>query len=251
MKLQNKVALITGAGSGMGQAQALLFAKEGAKVVAVDVNLQSVEETVRQIEADGGEALALKGDISKKESVQALVKLALKEYDRIDILSNTAGVLDDYAPTLETDEALWDKIIGINLKGAYLMTNEVLPQMLDRGKGTIMNVASIAAMVAGGGGAAYTASKHGLVGYTKQLSFDYGKKGIKANAICPGAVSTGMTEEILRDEDAPVMESIKGVPAGRYAQPEEIANLALFLASDESDFIHGAVMPIDGGWTVQ
>lgn len=250
-KLNNKVAFITGAGSGMGAAQSLLFAKEGAKIIAADINLDGVKETMEKIKKDGGEAIAVEIDVSDSSSVKAAVKEGLEAFERIDVLSNTAGVLDDYTPTLETSEELWDKIININLKGVYNVTNAVLPQMVDNKEGVVINIASISAFVAGGGGAAYTAAKHGIAGYTKQLSFDYGPKGIRANAIAPGAVETGMTREMFESGEAEVMEAVNSVPAGRYGAPEEIATAALFLASDDSSFMHGAIVPVDGGWTVK
>lgn len=251
MKLKDKVALITGAASGMGRAQAELFAKEGAKVIAADINLEGVTEVAEKISADGGEVLPVKVDVSSADEIKEMVQKGLERFGQIDVLSNTAGILDDYAPTLETSEELWDRIFTINLKGMFLITNEVLPQMIERGKGTVINIASIAGFVAGGGGAAYTAAKHGVIGYTKQLSFDYGRKGIRANAIAPGAIETGMTKDILKDGNREVMEAVRSVPAGRHGQPEEVAHLALFLASDDSAFIHGAVIPIDGGWIVR
>ncbi|MCK9535829.1 MAG: 3-oxoacyl-ACP reductase [Pseudomonas sp.] len=250
-RLKNKVALITGAGSGMGQAQAKLFAQQGAKVIAADINMDGLEQTVAAIQAEGGDAYAVQIDVAKQSSVQAGVKSGLDHYGQIDILSNTAGILDDYKPTLDTSEELWDRIMGVNLKGLYYMTNAVLPQMLERGQGVIINFGSIASFVAGGGGAAYTAAKHAVAGYTKQLSFDYGQKGIRANVIAPGAIETGMTKEIFAEGAAEVMESVNSVPAGRYGQPEEVANLALFLASDEASFMHGAIIPVDGGWLVK
>lgn len=250
-RLKNKVALITGAGSGMGQAQAKLFAQQGAKVIAADINMDGLEQTVAAIQAEGGDAYAVQIGVAKQSSVQAGVKSGLDHYGQIDILSNTAGILDDYKPTLDTSEELWDRIMGVNLKGLYYMTNAVLPQMLERGQGVIINFGSIASFVAGGGGAAYTAAKHAVAGYTKQLSFDYGQKGIRANVIAPGAIETGMTKEIFAEGAAEVMESVNSVPAGRYGQPEEVANLALFLASDEASFMHGAIIPVDGGWLVK
>jgi 3-oxoacyl-[acyl-carrier protein] reductase len=250
-KLENKVAIITGAGSGMGKAQAILFAKEGAKIIAADINMDGLKKTVEEIKAEGGDAFAVEIDVSKKDSVEEGVKRGLEKYGKIDILSNTAGILDDYKPTLDTSEELWDKIMSVNLKGVYYMTNAVLPQMIERKEGTIVNIASIAAFVAGGGGAAYTSAKHAIAGYTKQLSFDYGQKGIRVNAIAPGAVETGMTKEIFEDGSADVMDAVKSVPAGRYGQPEEIASVALFLVSDDASFMHGAIVPVDGGWIVK
>lgn len=250
-KLDGKVAFITGAGSGMGSAQAKLFANEGAKVIAGDIQFDNVKEVVDNITENGGTAMAVEIDVADKDSIYAAVEKGLTEYGQIDVLSNTAGILDDYAPTLDTPEELWDKIMNVNLKGTYLVTNAVLPQMLEQGEGVIINITSIAGFVAGGGGAAYTAAKHGIIGYTKQLSFDYGQSGIRVNAIAPGAVASGMTKKIFEEGEAAVMESVNAVPAGRYGQPEEIAAVALFLASDDASFMHGSIVPVDGGWLVK
>jgi len=250
-KLEGKVALITGAGSGMGRAMAREFSANGAIVVATDVVASRAEETAAAVEQAGGRALGLAIDVADRSSVDATVATALEELGRVDVLCSNAGVLDDYAAVLETDEAAWDRVLGINLKGMYLTARALLPQMVERGSGAIVNTASISGLVAGGGGAAYTASKHGVIGFTRQLAFDYGPKGVRANAICPGAVETGMTKELFEAGEAEVMESVNSVPAGRYAQPEEIAKLALFLASDDSSFVHGAAYVIDGGWTIR
>ncbi|MFC4558235.1 SDR family NAD(P)-dependent oxidoreductase [Virgibacillus kekensis] len=250
MLLKDKVALITGAGSGMGKAQAVEYAKEGAKVILADINKEDAEKVKKEIENEGGKAVAVEGDVSKKTDAERMAQEGIDSFGRIDILTNTAGILDDYKPTLEIDEEAWDKYMGVNLKGVYLMTNAILPQMIENGKGTIINFASIAGFVAGGGGAVYTPSKHGVIGYTKQLSFDYGKKGIKANAICPGAVETAMTEKIFNESEE-IQQLLQDTPAGRAGKPEEIAYLSVFLASDKSDFIHGAPIKIDGGWTVK
>ena len=249
-KLDGKIALITGAGSGMGRAMALEFAREGARIVAVDLNLDSVRRV--ETEVGGGEkCLALGGDVSNGKSVAEFCKKAVDAMGRVDILVNNAGILDNYAPVTETSEELWDRIIGVNLKGMYLVCHALLPAMVERKSGVVVNVASIAGLVAGAGGAAYTSSKHGVIGFTRQLAFDYGKHGIRANSICPGAVETGMTKEILTADNMAVMESIRSVPAGRHAQPEEIAKLGLYLASEDSSFVHGAAFVIDGGWTVK
>ena len=250
-KLEGKVALITGAGSGMGQAMAREFSAQGAAVIATDIVEARAQDTASGIADGGGRALGLAIDVADKASVDAAVAAGLEEFGRIDVLCSNAGVLDDYATALDTDEDEWDRVVDINLKGMYLTSRAVLGQMVENGGGAIINTASISGFVAGGGGAAYTASKHGVIGYTRQLAFDYGPKGVRANAICPGAVETGMTKELFAAGDAEVMDSVNSVPAGRYAQPWEIAKLALFLASEDAGFIHGAAYVIDGGWTIR
>ena len=251
MKLNGRVALITGGGSGMGRAMALAFAAKGAHVAVVDIDELTARTTADTVVSLGGQAMALQCDVSSASLVAATVALASQSLGPIAILCSNAGVLDNYAPVLDTSEEIWDRILDVNLKGMYLMARSVLPQMLQQGSGVIINTASIAGLVAGAGGAAYTASKHGVIGLTRQISFDYGSRGVRANAICPGAVETGMTKAILESGDAAVMDAVRSVPAGRHAQPEEIANLALFLASDESSFIHGSAVVIDGGWTIR
>lgn len=248
-KLSGKVAFITGAGSGMGKATALEFARQGARVVAVDIDKKSVDNTCLEIGAE--KAFAINGDISVADSVTRMCDEAIAHFGRVDILVNNAGILDNYLSVTQTDEALWDKVLNVNLKSMFLTTRALIPQMVERGGGVIINVASIAALVAGGGGAAYTASKHGVVGLTRQIAFDYGQRGVRANAICPGAVETGMTKDIFAADDAAVMAAVRSVPAGRYGKAEEIAKLALYLASDDASFVHGAAFVIDGGWTVK
>jgi 3-oxoacyl-[acyl-carrier protein] reductase len=250
-KLSGKVALITGAGSGMGQAMAREFAANGAAVIAADIVESRAAETAKGIEGDGGRAVAVEIDVADSSSVAAAVAKGSGEFGPITLLCSNAGVLDDYKSVLETDESEWDRIIDINLKGMYLTSRAVLEQMMEVGGGAIVNTASISGFVAGGGGAAYTSSKHGVIGFTRQLAFDYGPKGVRANCICPGAVETGMTKDLFAAGEAEVMDSVNSVPAGRYAQPWEIAKLALFLAGEDAGFIHGAAYVIDGGWTIR
>ncbi len=170
----------------------------------------------------------------------------------IDVLCNNAGVLDGYAPADETSVELWQQVLAVNLTGPFLLARRLAPQMAQRGGGAIVNTASISSFVAGGGGAAYTASKHGLLGLTRQLAFDYGRKGVRVNAICPGAVATEMTASLRTptEANAHVDAQIAATPAGRWAQPEEIAELALYLASEQASFLHGTPVLIDGGWTL-
>jgi 3-oxoacyl-[acyl-carrier protein] reductase len=245
-RLDGKVALITGAGSGIGRASAERFAAEGARVVVVD--LKGAEETVAAIEGAGGEALALGTDVADEDAVATMAAAALERFGRVDVLMNNAGILDDYLPAADTPTSVWDRVLGVNLFAQFLTARALLPQMVERGDGAIINVASTAGLNGGNGGAAYTTSKHGVIGFTRQLCFDYARQGIRCNVICPGAVETGMTKEIFASPDAAVMAAVESAPIGRWAQPEELANAALFLASDEASFVNGAVYVVDGGF---
>ena len=249
MKLEGRVALVTGAGSGMGRAMVRRFYDEGATVVAVDIRPDAVKETIADL-GDDKRGLAVPADVSSNDDAERVLGDVVARFGRLDVLCNNAGVLDDYTPAGETSLELWHRVIGVNLTGPFLWSRAAVPQMTKQGKGVIVNTASISSFVAGGGGAAYTSSKHGVLGLTRQLAFDYGKKGIRVNAICPGAIHTGMTGHLLTPEgrNPHVDAAVAGTPAGRWGKPEEIANVALFLASDEADFIHGAAFTIDGGW---
>lgn len=242
----DEVVLITGAGSGMGRSMAREFAAEGATVVALDRDGASAARTADEID---GKASAVTADVSQRADVDRAIAETLAHHGRIDVLCNNAGILDGYADALNTSDELWDSIIATNLTGAFLMARGVLPTMIDRGNGSIINTASISGWVAGGGGVAYTASKHGIIGLTKQLAFNHGAQGVRVNAICPGAVQTGMTADLV--DDANVQGMIADTLAGRWAQPEEIAHLAVFLASDKASFAHGGVYVMDGGWLVR
>jgi 3-oxoacyl-[acyl-carrier protein] reductase len=247
-----RVVLVTGAGSGMGRAMVEAFAARGDLIVAVDINGAAAEATIASLGRPKREAAAFLADVADGASVDSLGRDVLAAFGRVDVLCNNAGILDGYLPVDETDEMLWDRILDVNLKGCFLVSRRFLPGMLERGKGVILNTASVSSHVAGGGGAAYTASKHGVLGLTKQMAFDYGRRGVRVNAMCPGPILTGLTSHLVTPEgrNEHVDAVIAATPAGRWGRPEEVARLAVFLASDDADFVHGAGYVIDGGWTV-
>jgi 3-oxoacyl-[acyl-carrier protein] reductase len=250
MALERKIALITGAGSGIGRAMTSAFCLAGAGVFAVDIDLETAEETTRLVEHQGpGQAWPMQADVADPESVARLAD-AVSARATVDILCNNAGIFDDYRNATDTPEELWDRVNEVNVKGPFLLSAAFIPGMLERGGGAIVNTASIASVVAGAGGAAYTASKHALLGLTRQLAFDYGRRGVRVNAICPGAIATGMSDRAQAGGNPHIDRLVELSPAGRWGEPEEIARLAVFLASDDASFMHGAPVLIDGGWTL-
>lgn len=244
-EFQGRAVFITGAASGIGEAQALAFLENGANVFGFDLQEENLQSLKEQYPSQFAYRV---GSVKNADDVKQAVTEALSTYEQIDILLNTAGILDDFKKTLETDEALWDHIMDTNVKGTYFVTNAVLPSMLARKQGVVVNMASIAGLVAGGGGAAYTASKHAIIGYTKQLDYDYCREGIRANAIAPGAIQTPMNKADFEGDGEMAKWVAKETPAGRWAQPSEVANLTLYLASKAADYMHGTVIPLDGGW---
>ena len=259
MRLNGKVALITGAGSGVGQATALLFAREGAKVVAADVNKAHATQTAEQVTGNGGEATVVRGDVSKSEDAEGMVQTAVKAYGRLDVLVNSAGTTERNLPGPDiSPEERWDRVIDVNLKGTYLVSWHAVPEMKRTGGGSIINLASIIALVGhppglsgpSGGFNAYPPSKGGVLQLTRNLGVDCAKDNIRVNCICPGYLDTRMTETLTSDPK--VLEYIKGLhPTGRLGRPEEIAYAALYLASDESSFVTGASLVVDGGYTAR
>ena len=251
MKLKGKVALVTGASSGIGKAIAALFAKEGAKVVVAGTQLTKSLPVADEIKSKGGEASAVAADISDKASVERMYNDIIARYGRIDILVNNAGFFDKFAPSLEADEELWDKVFDTDMKGTYFVTNAALQSMLAHKAGVIVNIGSVASWFAKYGGAAYISAKHAMLGYTKQLAYDYGKQGIRANIICPGVIETKFfTDNVTRDQESSFRDGAEKLPAGRVGTPDDIAHAALFLASSDADYIHGASLMVDGGLTL-
>ncbi|MFF2455524.1 SDR family NAD(P)-dependent oxidoreductase [Peribacillus simplex] len=245
MRLKDKVAVITGAASGMGQGEAIRFAKEGAKVVVADLNLEGAQAVAEGIKAFGGEAIAVAVNVMNTEDIINCVKVTEKTFGPVDVLVNNAGVFDKYEKSLDTTLDQWNFFLNINLTSVFEFSNAVLPSMIERGTGSIVNIASVAGLVAGKGGAAYTATKHGVIGYTKHLSSEYARYGIKINAICPGTIETPLVKDVL----AGIPKDL--IPTRTFGQVEQVADLAVFLASDEAKFISGAAVPIDGGFTIQ
>lgn len=242
-RLKNKVALVVGGTSGIGEATAIAFANEGAKVIVGGRNEEKGKQIVQRIKENQQEAIFVYIDVSDSASVKEAVKKSVETLGTIDILYNGAGIHDQYANVLETDEETYDKIMAVNLKGPFLTTKEVLPIFLEKGKGKIINVGSQGTQVAGPGGSTYVTSKHAIEGFTKQLSYDFGSKGVNANVLAPGFIDTPMVEDVKE-------ERLKDIPARRAGKPEEIAALAIFLASDESDYMHGSTVLMDGGWNI-
>ncbi len=254
MRLKDKVALVTGGGSGIGHATAVLFAAQGAKVVVSDLNEANALETVAEIKADGGDATAITGDVSMNTDAEAMVKGTVETYGSLDVVVNCAGVIAGKAlPKGASPEEVWDRVMDVNLKGTYLVTWHAVRTMEGSGGGSIINIASINGLVGypiglGGGFDAYVPSKGGVVQFTKNLAIDYGKKNIRVNCICPGHIDTNLIREFVQEQREWLEQRY---PMGRIGRPEEIAYAALFLASDESSFVTGAPLIVDGGYTAQ
>ena len=251
MKLQEKVAIVTGAASGMGKAIAKLYAKEGAKVVVADLNFEGAEEVVKEIIADNGVAVAVQVNVANQEDIDHMIDTAVNEYGKLDILVNNAGIMDGFEPVADITDERWDLIFDVNTKGVMRSMRKAIPLFLKQGAGVIVNIASTGGLNGAHAGATYGASKHAVVGLTKNTGYMYAQKGIRCNAIAPGAVNTNISAS-MKNINPFGMERTKTVQGviPKVGEPEEIANAALFLATDEASFVNGTVLTVDGGWTV-
>lgn len=245
--LKNKVALVTGASSGIGRAVALAWAREGAKVVVSDVNVEGGEETAALVRATGGDALFVAADVGRAADGEALVRRAVEQYGRLDVACNNAGIGGPQAPTADYPLDGWAQVININLSGVFYGMKYQIAAMLGYGGGSIINMASILGSVGFATAPAYTAAKHGVVGLTKAAALEYSARGVRINAVGPGFIHTPMISGL--EQDAGVQALLVGAhPVGRLGQPEEVAELVTWLASDKASFVTGAYYPVDGGY---
>ena len=249
MKLEGKTALVTGGGAGMGRAIVEVFLREGANVFTNDI---SGDRLAILHDANPGSRLASgTHDLADPEAVEALAAAARKQFGDVDILVNNAGIFDYMKGPLDLSLQEWNRVLAVNLNSQFLLAKHVLPGMIAKKSGSIVNIASAAGLVGGGGGIAYTASKHAVVGLTKHLAVEFGPQGIRANAICPGIVETPLLETALKaDTSGGLAGFVSMTPARRMGEPEEIAKAVLFLASGDASFMFGSVMCVDGGYTV-
>jgi len=252
MRLADKVCVITGAGSGMGRVAAGLFAAQGAKVVVADYNEAAAAETVAAVHAAGGQVTAVRADVSKESDAKAMIDHAIATFGRVDVLYNNAGVMPEADHSvIDTDVDTWDQVMAVNVRGVFLGCKYAIPRMVEQGSGSVINIASFVALLGCSVPQdAYTASKGALLSLTRSLAVQFGPSGVRTNAICPGPVETPLLMDwLLKDEAAKQLRLARN-PSGRFGKPEEIVNMAIYLASDESRWTNGASLVVDGGISV-
>ncbi len=244
MRLEDKSAIITGGGSGIGLACTKLFCGEGAQVAIIGRRKERLESVAKEF---GDQVLTITGDLTKSNDIERLVTETLNAFGKIDIVVNNSGVFAG-SPVHETKDEDWDTIMDTNMRCIFQLTKRVLPNMMERKSGTFIHISSILGLIAVPGVAAYNVSKGALLQFSRSIAMEYGPMGIRSNAVCPGLVQTEMTKELMKDEEL-MKEWSKDYPIGRFGIPEDIANACLYLASDESSFITGVALPVDGGFT--
>lgn len=249
--LENKIVLITGAGSGIGQVAALAFAREGARLALVDVDVDGGATTVRLAAEQGGEVIFVRADVSQSADVENVIAETVAHYGRLDCAFNNAGVEGNLVRTADVTEADFDRLIAVNLKGVWLCMKYELQQMVLQGNGIIVNTASVAGLTGAHSMAAYAASKHGVVGLTRTAAVEYARKGIRVNAVCPSVVRTPMVERAFAALPPFEQATIRNNPMRRLGRPEEVAETVVWLCSDAAAYINGAALPVDGGFTAQ
>ena len=248
---RGKVALVTGAASGIGQASALAFAKAGAKVVVADIDEQGGNQTVELVRAENTDSFFIRADVSKSADVQAMVAKTVDMYGRLDFAHNNAGIEGQQARIADYDEETWDRVIGINLRGVFLCMKYEIKQMIALGGGKIVNTSSVAGLVGSRGVPAYVASKHGVSGLTRAAALEYARDGIRVNAVCPGTIDTAMIDRFTGGNEEIKRDFAEGEPIGRLGKPEEVAAAVIWLCSDASSFVVGHTLSVDGGRAAQ
>ena len=253
--LDSKIALVTGAGAGIGRATAMKFAQEGAKVVVSDIDAVGGQETVDLVRTGGGEASFIRADVSSPADVAAMVQHVIATYGRLDCACNNAGIEGKIAPLADQAEASFDRVLSVNLRGVFLCLRAEITEMLKTGGGAIVNLSSVAGLIGFPGLSPYVASKHGVNGLTKNAALEYAKQGIRVNSICPGGIDTRMLDSLAEQSTGGSMDTSEMMaplhPMGRIGTPDEVANLIAWLCSDRASFVTGAHVPIDGGYVAQ
>ncbi len=248
-KLENRTVIVTGAASGMGKAISILFAAEGANVVLADLKQNEIDQVVNSIIQEGGKAIGVVCNVANESDIKTVIDTTIKKFTTLDILINNAGVMDDFMPIDSVTNELWDHVMAVNLNGPFCMCRLTIPIMLKQENGVIINIASVGGLYGSRAGLAYTASKHALIGLTKNIGFMYAQKGIRCNAIAPGGVNTNIGKNMQPNKFGYERCVSGGGNMPRTGEADEIAKTALFLASNDSSFINGAVITADGGWT--
>lgn len=251
MRFENQVALVTGAASGIGRAFVQRLSAEGAAVIAVDLAEGALQQTVTELQAQGGKVTGCVANVSSDVEVKRMLSTAISTYGRLDILCNNAGIMDLMTPAADVSDGLWDRVLAVNLTGPFLACREALPLMIAQGAGCIINTASEAGLRGGAAGTPYTVSKHGVVGLTRSIAFHYGDRGIRCNAVCPGGVETaiGIGSGVPHEKGlAKVMAMLQGLGTSQPAKPEQIASVMAFLASNDANNVNGAILAADNGW---